>query len=76
MNEGIGTVCIDEASGRRMARLSGLLVTGSIGILLRAKQEGYPIVVREAIENMQSSGIWLSETVIEFALQQAGETNL
>jgi predicted nucleic acid-binding protein len=40
LNEGISTACIDEVSGRRSARLHGLLVTGSIGILLRAKREG------------------------------------
>ncbi|MCP2730476.1 hypothetical protein NJ959_18780 [Symplocastrum sp. BBK-W-15] len=34
MNENIQTVCIDEVAGRRIARLSGLSVTGSIGILL------------------------------------------
>ena len=43
LNESIQTVCIDETVGRRIARLSGLTLTGSIGILLRAKQEGYPV---------------------------------
>jgi len=38
LNEGIQTVCIDEAVGRRIARLSGLRLTGSIGILIKAKQ--------------------------------------
>ncbi len=37
-------VAIDETVGRRFARLSGLTVTGSIGILLRAKTLGYPLV--------------------------------
>jgi predicted nucleic acid-binding protein len=45
INENIQTVCIDEAAGRRVARLSGLSLTGTIGILLRAKKEGYPISV-------------------------------
>jgi|GEM_PF-3747814 len=33
----------DENVGRRFARLSGLNLTGSIGILLKAKKLGYPI---------------------------------
>jgi len=69
----IQTVCIDEALGRRFARLSGLSVTGSIGILLRAKQQGEPIVMKDAIARMQSRGIRLSQSVVDFALQQAGE---
>ncbi|MFP5269408.1 hypothetical protein [Coleofasciculus sp.] len=47
MNENIQTVCIDEIAGRRIARLSGLSLTGSIGILLRAKREGYPISIQQ-----------------------------
>ena len=39
LNERIRTVAIDESAGRRMARLNGLLVTGSVGILLRARQD-------------------------------------
>lgn len=37
--EHAGTVCIDESIGRRVARLNGLRVTGSLGILMRAKRE-------------------------------------
>ncbi|MDZ8223159.1 DUF3368 domain-containing protein [Nostoc sp. ChiVER01] len=74
LNESIQTVCIDETVGRRIARLSSLTLTGSIGILLRAKQEGYPVLMQQAIERMRNRGIRLSETVIAVALRQAGET--
>ncbi len=73
LNKNIKTVCIDEVVGRRIARLSGLLVTGSVGILLRAKQEGHPIVIKETIEKMLRQNIRLSSTVINFALKQAEE---
>jgi predicted nucleic acid-binding protein len=33
ISEGIETVCIDEHQGRRVARLNGLRVTGSLGFL-------------------------------------------
>jgi predicted nucleic acid-binding protein len=73
LNENIQTVCIDESRARRLARLNGLSVTGSIGILLRAKREGYSFSMQQAIQRMQTHGIWLSQTVIAFALEQAGE---
>ncbi|MEH1998237.1 MAG: DUF3368 domain-containing protein [Nostoc sp.] len=73
LNENIQTVCIDESAGRRVARLSGLSITGTIGILLRAHREGYPIDIKQAIDRMIARGIRLSETIINFALQQTGE---
>ena len=73
LNEKIQTVCIDEPRGRCIARLSGLSLTGSIGILLRAKREGNPISIQSAIRRMQQRGVWLSERVIASALKQAGE---
>jgi len=39
--KGIKTVCIDEFAGRRYAKLLGLEVIGTLGILLIAKQKGY-----------------------------------
>ena len=65
---GITLVCIDETIGRRVARLSNLSVTGSIGVLLKAKATGFPISLPEAINRMRERGIWLSQIVIDFAL--------
>ena len=73
INEGIGTVCIDESVGRRLARLCGLQVTGSIGLLLRARHEGRIPSVRHAMDQMRARGIWLSDAVIAFALRESDE---
>jgi predicted nucleic acid-binding protein len=73
LNQGINTVCIDETVGRRIARLNGLTLTGSIGILLKAKQQNPSLSIKTAIENMLAHQIRLSQTVINFALQQAQE---
>lgn len=69
----IGTVGIDESAGRRVARMAALQVTGSLGILLRAKREGHPLALRGCIQRMQSHGVRLGAEVIETALRQAGE---
>lgn len=66
-------VCIDEAVGRRVARLSSLSLTGSVGILLKAKQHNSAFSVKQAISNMQARNIRLSQRVIDFALRQSGE---
>lgn len=75
LNQNIKTVCIDETVGRRIARLNGLLLTGSIGILLKAKQQNSSLSIQTAITNMLNHNIRLSDRVINFALQQSGEIN-
>jgi predicted nucleic acid-binding protein len=70
-NRSLQTVCIDEAAGRRIARMSGLQVTGSLGILLRALRGGYTFSMHNAIQRMQQQGVWLSADVVKFALSEA-----
>lgn len=70
MNLKIPLVCIDEVVGRRIARLCALEVTGSIGVLLKAKRLGFSISIADAIQRMRAQGIWLADTVIQFALAQ------
>lgn len=69
----IPLVCIDEAAGRRVARLCALDVTGSIGILLKARRAGFALSISDALGRMREHGIWLSERVARFALAQDDE---
>ncbi len=56
LNENIYTVYINEHMGRRVARLNGLKLTGSIGVLIRAKQDGFDLSMHEAINRNGVSG--------------------
>ncbi len=69
----IDTVCIDEVAGRRIARLHDLNVTGSLGVLLKAKSEGLNISIRQCINNMQKKGIFLSPGLVSKTIQISGE---
>ncbi|MCD8515378.1 MAG: hypothetical protein LRY31_04945, partial [Burkholderiaceae bacterium] len=68
MNLSLQLVCIDEAVGRRVARLCNLNLTGSVGMLLKAKQMGYEVNIPNALERMRAQDIWLSDRVVKFAL--------
>ena len=70
---GLRHVLIYETTGRRVARLLGLDVSGSVGVLLRAKQAGLVASVSPLVEAMREGGVWLSPSVIEFAMREAGE---
>lgn len=73
LNENIQTVCIDESVGRRVARLNNLKLTGSIGLLIRAKHSGFDFSMFDTINKMKSHGIYLSQKVVNLALKQVNE---
>lgn len=72
-SERVPTVAIDETIGRRIARLHGLAITGSLGILIHAKQHGLRVGLRPSIALMRQHGIWLSEALVKECLRIAGE---
>ncbi len=77
LERGITTVAIDEKAGRRTARACGLTVTGTWGILRRARSRGHPIDLATAIERVRGSGIWISDALarsILAAVPEADET--
>jgi predicted nucleic acid-binding protein len=57
LDEGIGRVCIDELKGRRMALAVGLKVTGTLGLLGKAKREGVISDVRPFLARALQAGI-------------------
>ncbi|MDP2720068.1 MAG: hypothetical protein Q8P44_09665, partial [Dehalococcoidia bacterium] len=71
-DENIQTVCIDETVGRRIARLNGLNLTGSIGVLIRAKQDGFDCSMREAIRRMESHCILYENAPLPVSLPLDG----
>jgi predicted nucleic acid-binding protein len=73
LDRGIQRVAIDDRHGRRVARASGLSVTGSLDILLKAKAAGYPLSLCDSISRMRVRGIWLADAVAAEAIRLAGE---
>ena len=73
LEQGISLVLIDERRGRMVARTLGLRVTGSVGVLLRAKKAGRLFSVRQCLDQMRAKGVWLSEQLRASALREAGE---
>lgn len=74
IKEKLKTVLLDDLKARRLAKLLGLNVTGSLGVLIQAKRAGHISLLRPLIKRMRDRGTWLDETVIVHALRLAGET--
>ena len=54
-------------------RLFGLKVTGTIGVLLKAKKQGLIKSLKEEIEKLQRSGFWIKKDFIKEILGAVGE---
>ncbi len=66
-------VIIDERLGRRHAERLGLTLTGTLGVLLRAKEQKFVSAIGPLIERLRQGGIRLSEAIVTEALKLAGE---
>ena len=58
-------VLIDELAARQVCKSLNIPITGSIGILIKAKQLGKIAAVKPYIETMQQQGIYYSQKFIE-----------
>jgi hypothetical protein len=68
-----GLVVIDERLARRHAKRLGLRLTGTLGVLLKAKQLGLIDTIAPLIEQLRSGGIRLSDDVVATVLELADE---
>jgi hypothetical protein len=67
-------VLIDELTGRKVAESLQLKVTGSVGLLIRAKEQGAITAIKPLLEAMHEAGIYFSQRFINAVLQHIGET--
>ncbi len=73
LEESDSLVIIDEKLARKIARLRGLRVTGTAGVLLKAKQEGYISAVKPFLDQLQEMQFHLSDNVRTLILSKAEE---
>lgn len=66
---------LDDQLGRRIAALYQLRYTGTLGILIKAKQAGYLPEIAPVIKALQTQGMCLTEPLIQTVLKLAGETD-
>jgi predicted nucleic acid-binding protein len=64
---------IDERLARRHATRLGLILTGTLGVLLKAKRAGLIPSVAPLVEQLLQGGIRLSDSIVAEALRLAEE---
>jgi predicted nucleic acid-binding protein len=66
---------MDESSGRAVARNLNIRITGTLGVLLKAKRDGQiPLLQSEMDRLVQDAGFFVSDRVRNAFLAEAGES--
>lgn len=65
---------IDEIKGRKAAKEMGIPVTGSLGVLIAAKNKGHLKAVKPIIEKIHKTNFRISEHLIERVLDKVKES--
>lgn len=66
-------VVLDDGLGRRVAEALGLRLTGTLGLLIDAKQAGLVPAIRPLVDELQALGFRLSSRTRTDVLRLAGE---
>lgn len=67
-------IVIDDAAARSAAHELGLVVTGTLGLLLRAKQANQIVSVKPLLDRLRNElRFFLSDSLYQYALTAAGE---
>ncbi|MCD8020371.1 MAG: DUF3368 domain-containing protein [Clostridiales bacterium] len=66
-------VILDDNAAKKTAKYLGLTVTGTLGVLLRAKREGLVHEIHPLLKEMKRKGFYISETVEKLVLESANE---
>ncbi len=64
---------IDDNRAKKYAMLNGIRVIGSLGILIKAKEEGYIEQVKPLVEEIMKSEVYISDKLMWKVLEICGE---
>ena len=64
---------LDDLAARRCAQALGLRCTGTLGLLIIAKQRGLLPTVIPAIDRLREAGLYIGVSVVDAVRKIAGE---
>lgn len=67
------TVIIDDANAKKYAKYLKLPVTGTLGVLIKPKRQGYINELKPIIQEMINKNIYISEKLMRLCLEQVDE---
>ncbi|MCM1494481.1 MAG: DUF3368 domain-containing protein [Bacteroides sp.] len=66
-------IIMDDANAKKHAKYLKLPVTGTLGVLIKARKQGYISELKPVIQEMIDKNIYISENLMRFCLEQVDE---
>lgn len=66
-------VILDDQQGRLVSRDKNLTITGTVGVLIEAKERGFIPSLRPEMDRLIEAGMWISEVFYHRILKEYGE---
>ena len=73
LEESADLILLDDYEARKIARNYRLNITGTIGVLIRARYSGEIDNLKEELEKLKETGFWLSEDLYTKILREERE---
>ena len=70
---GADLILLDDSEAREIARLYGFKITGTLGILLKAKKDGKINSLKTILMQLKETGFWIDDDLQYRLLHEAGE---
>lgn len=67
------TLILDDLKGRKVAKLLKMKITGTLGVLARAKDEGFIPFLKPVIDILLETNFRVSDRLVEELLKKYGE---
>ncbi len=71
----VDQIILDDLNARYAAETLGLHIIGTIGILMRAKEQNLIPKIAPVLEQLIDAGMWISTEIKQYALELSGEGN-
>lgn len=69
MEQKADVVVIDDQNAKKYAKYLELPVTGTLGVLMKAKQKGYLSELKPVLDVMVQNGIYIKPSLVELCLK-------
>ncbi|MEM7109484.1 MAG: DUF3368 domain-containing protein [Bacteroidota bacterium] len=64
---------IDDHKARLIAKKLGLKITGKLGVIIKAKEEGIIVSVKPILENLKRTNFRISDNLLKEIMRKTGD---